>query len=57
MIERIKQNSERILRSLSSEYVKARPEDREAIMAGIQIEREIIEDCQWLSGSESQSHS
>ena len=42
----IKQNARRKVAVLASEYVRAKPEEREAIQAGIAIERWLADTCQ-----------
>ena len=46
IIRLIEQNARRKVAVLASEYVRAKPEEREAIQAGISIERWIDEVCQ-----------
>ena len=48
-IQNIKEKAEREVEKLSGKYVRARPEDREAIQAGIQVERELAEGCDLIS--------
>ena len=42
----IQLKSERIIVQLVEDYLRSTPEEREAIMAGIQFEREMVENCQ-----------
>ena len=42
----IKHKSERKLSQLVNEYIRSKPEKKEAIMAGIEIERDLAETCQ-----------
>ena len=45
IIRLIEQNARRKVAVLASEYVRAKPEEREAIQAGIEIERWLAETC------------
>ena len=42
----IQRNSERKIGQLAGEYPRSKPEEREAIMAGIQFERDLADSCQ-----------
>ena len=42
----IQQNADRKVALLANEYVKASPDEKEAIQAGIRIERWLSESCQ-----------
>ena len=46
IIRLIEQNAKRKVAVLASEYVRAKPEEREAIQAGIEIERWLADTCQ-----------
>ena len=46
IIRLIEQNARRKVAVLASEYVRAKPEEREAIQAGIEIERWLADTCQ-----------
>ena len=46
ILQLIQQNSRRKVAALAGEYVRAKPEEREAIHAGIEIERWLAETCQ-----------
>ena len=46
IIRLIEQNARRKIAALASEYVRAKPEEREAIQAGITIERWLADTCQ-----------
>ena len=45
ILQLIRQKARRKVAALASEYVRARPEEREAIQAGIEIERWLAETC------------
>jgi len=42
----IEQNAARKVSELSSEYIRAKPEEKEAIQAAIDVERWLSESCQ-----------
>jgi len=46
ILQLIQQKARRKVAALASEYVRAKPEEREAIQAGIEIERWFAETCQ-----------
>jgi len=46
IIQLIERNARSKVAALASEYVRAEPEEREAIQAGIEIERWLAETCQ-----------
>ena len=46
IIRLIEQNARRKIAVLASEYVRAKPEEREAIQDGIAIERWLSQTCQ-----------
>ena len=46
IIQLIEQNARRRVAVLASEYVRAKPEEKEAIQAGIAIERWLADTCQ-----------
>ena len=46
IIRLIEQNARSKVAVLASEYVRAKPEEKEAIQAGIEIERWLAETCQ-----------
>lgn len=45
MLWRIEQNARQKVAKLASSYLRARPEEREAIMAGIEVERWLADTC------------
>ena len=45
IIRCIEQNARRRVAKLASSYLRARPEEREAIMAGIELERWLADSC------------
>jgi hypothetical protein len=51
IIELIQRNARRKLAALSSRYIRAKPEEREAVQAGIQFERWMAETCQEILDS------
>ena len=46
ILTHIQLNSERKIGQLAGEYPRSKPEEREAIMAGIQFERDLADSCQ-----------
>ena len=50
IIRLIEQNAAKKVSDLSGEYVPAKPEEKEAIQAGIEIERWVSESCQECLG-------
>ena len=46
ILSAIQHRSERNIGKLANEYIRSKPEEREAIMAGIEIERDLAETCQ-----------
>jgi hypothetical protein len=46
ILQLVQQNARRKVAILASEYVRAKPEEREAIQAGIEIERWLAEVCE-----------
>ena len=50
IIRLIEQNAAKKVSDLSGEYVPANPEEKEAIQAGIEIERWVAESCQECLG-------
>ena len=46
IIHLIQQKSRRKVAALAGEYVQAKPEEREAIQAGIEIERWLADACE-----------
>jgi len=46
IIQLIRQKARRKVAALAGEYVRAKSEEREAIQAGIEIERWLAETCQ-----------
>ena len=47
IIRLIEQNARSKVAALAGEYVRAKSEDREAIQAGIEIERWLADTCQY----------
>ena len=46
IIRLVEQNARSKVAALAGEYIRAKPEDKEAIQAGIDIERWLAEACQ-----------
>ena len=46
ILAHIQHNSEQKIGQLASEYPRSKPEEREAIMAGILFERDLADSCQ-----------
>ena len=50
IIRLIEQNAAKKVSDLAGEYVRAKPEEKEAIIAGIEVERFVVESCQECLG-------
>ena len=46
MLKLIQHNTARKVSNLSVRYVQAKPDEREAIQAGIELERWLVESCE-----------
>ena len=50
IIRLIEQNAAKKVSDLAGQFVRAKPEEKEAIMAGIEVERFVVESCQECLG-------
>ncbi len=50
IIRLIEQNAAKKVSDLAGQFVRAKPEEKEAIMAGIEVERYLAESCQECLG-------